>query len=193
MSQNALLKKQIDQLCQTLGITDPLYTSKSTEAQLLKIIDELESRLPDDEPDEESTEIQEEQPEGSSEPDLQEPSNKDGDHGSENVQNSESNGTDSVASSQDQSEAKQGKGNAPQEVLVLSADELPDGAVIDEGKSPEVIANDHGDVKIRALSAFQIMSHGKPLLLLPGTDAFVEESAALDAIDAGVAALYANL
>lgn len=181
MSQNALLKKQIDQLCQTLGITDPLYTSKSTEAQLLKIIDELESRLPDDEP------------EGSSEPDLQEPSNKDGDHGSENVQNSESNGTDSVASSQDQSEAKQGKGDAPQEVLVLSADELPEGAVIDEGKSPEVIANEHGDVKIRALSAFQIVSHGKPLLLLPGTDAFVEESAALDAIDACVAALYSNL
>ncbi|WP_342652560.1 hypothetical protein NM449_17820 (plasmid) [Vibrio metschnikovii] len=42
-----MLKKRIDELCKELN-TDAPYSSKSTEAQLNEMIDQLESQLPDD-------------------------------------------------------------------------------------------------------------------------------------------------
>ncbi|WP_342652605.1 hypothetical protein NM449_17605 (plasmid) [Vibrio metschnikovii] len=47
MSQKEMLKKRIDELCKELN-TDAPYSSKSTEAQLNEMIDQLESQLPDD-------------------------------------------------------------------------------------------------------------------------------------------------
>ncbi|EKO3667255.1 hypothetical protein M3891_003031 [Vibrio metschnikovii] len=47
MSQKEMLKKRIDELCKELNIDAP-YSSKSTEAQLNEMIDQLESQLPDD-------------------------------------------------------------------------------------------------------------------------------------------------
>lgn len=41
-------QEQIDALCNELGITDPQYTGKTTIAELEKIIDKLESQLPDE-------------------------------------------------------------------------------------------------------------------------------------------------
>ncbi|WP_165311047.1 hypothetical protein [Vibrio ziniensis] len=169
MTNKEMLQKRIDELCKELGITEPQYTDKTTEKQLNILIDDLEAKLPDEGGD---------------------------DDASENDAGSDSQGSDADASaSNEESQAAESKDEASSEekVLVLSGD-LPDGAtLIDDENVPEVDSNEAGDLSIHALKTFQAISHGKKVFVNAGETVFLEEQAAIDAVDAGVAGLNATM
>jgi hypothetical protein len=58
MSQKKPLQRHIDQLCTELGIEDKPYTEKTSIPDLQKIVDDLEAKLPDEESEPESDDIE---------------------------------------------------------------------------------------------------------------------------------------
>lgn len=164
MTNKELLQKRIDELCKELGITESPYTDKTTEKQLNAIIDELEAKLPDE--------------------------------GDEHDESDESHdGSDQEAPGPDDTSGSQvapppdSEGQAPAENEVLAiASELPEGITLtDDDNVPEVQSNAEGDMKVKALKTFQALSHGKTVIVTKGETAYLEEQAATDAVDAGVA------
>ncbi|MGI2879341.1 hypothetical protein ACRTDO_00900 [Vibrio furnissii] len=170
MTNKELLQKRIDELCKELGITKSPYTDKTSEKQLNAIIDELEAKLPDE--------------------------------GDEHDKSNESHdGSDQEASGPDDTSGSQvapppdsaGKAPAENEVLAI-ASELPEGATLtDDDNVPEVQSNAEGDLKVQALKTFQALSHGEPVIVTKGETAYLEEQAATDAVDAGVAGYVVHL
>ncbi|ENU5813949.1 hypothetical protein ACE34P_001501 [Vibrio fluvialis] len=164
MTNKELLQKRIDELCKELGIAESPYTDKTTEKQLNAIIDELEAKLPDegDEHDE-----SDESHDGS---------------------NQEAPGPDDASGSQ-VAPPPDSEGQTPAENEVLAiASELPEDATLtDDDNVPEVQSNAEGDLKVKALKTFQALSHGKTVIVTKGETAYLEEQAATDAVDAGVA------
>ncbi|WP_337165770.1 hypothetical protein [Vibrio fluvialis] len=170
MTNKELLQKRIDELCKELGIAESPYTDKTTEKQLNTIIDELEAKLPDE-----------------------------NDEHDESDQSHD--GSDQKASGPDDTSGSQAAptpdsdGQAPAENEVLAiASELPEGATLtDDDNVPEVQSNAKGDLKVQALKTFQALSHGKPVIVTKGETAYLEEQAAMDAMDAGAAGLLATI
>ncbi|GAA03226.1 hypothetical protein [Photobacterium leiognathi] len=81
------------------------------------------------------------------------------------------------------------------DVLIGSIDEsdLPSGAVIDDGlDGPEVKSNADGDLLIEAACTVQLISHGNTLLLAKGKQAYVDEDAAMTAVEEQVAFFVAK-
>ncbi|WP_136484732.1 hypothetical protein [Vibrio sp. H11] len=168
MTKKQLLQKRIDELCEELGITEPKYTDKTTEAQLNTIIDELEELLPDEG---DGTNEQSGTTATSSDPDV------------------------NHAASEKTPESTTSDNPAPAETSVLvQGNVLAEGAVLtDEGNAPEVKTNDTGDLLIYAKKTFQCRSHGEIEIVLQGQEKHLEEQAAVDAVDAGVAAFVASI
>ncbi|HDM8047888.1 TPA: hypothetical protein P0E07_000959 [Vibrio fluvialis] len=164
MTNKELLQKRIDELCKELGIAESPYTDKTTEKQLNAIIDELEAKLPD-EGDEHG------------EPDK-----------SNNASDQKAPGPDDTSGSQ-VAPTPNSEGQTPAENEVLAiASELPEDATLtDDDNVPEVQSNAEGDLKVKALKTFQALSHGKTVIVTKGETAYLEEQAATDAVDAGVA------
>ncbi|WP_417519829.1 hypothetical protein [Marinobacter sp.] len=168
MSKKQLLQKRIDELCQELGITEPKYTDKTTEAQLNTIIDELEALLPDDGSDEN---VQSGATTTSSDPLLNHTAGEETPEGT----------------------TAAGPASAQTDVLVTSG-LLPDGSTLTEdGPVPEVKTDDAGDLLVHALKTFQCRSHGQTAIVLQGQEKYLDEQAAMDAVDAGVAAFVASM
>ncbi|MCG6227117.1 hypothetical protein [Vibrio furnissii] len=167
MTNKELLQKRIDELCKELGITKSPYTDKTSEKQLNAIIDELEAKLPDE----------------NDEHDESDQSNDGSDQ--------EAFGPDDTSSSQ-AAQTPDSEGQAPAENEVLAiASELPEGATLtDDNNVPEVQSNAEGDLKVKALKTFQALSHGKTVIVTKGETAYLEEQAANDAVDAGVAGFW---
>ncbi|MBY7903589.1 hypothetical protein KW507_22065 [Vibrio fluvialis] len=170
MTNKELLQKRIDELCKELGIAESPYTDKTTEKQLNAIIDELEAKLPDE--------------------------------GDEHDESDESHdGSDQEAPGPDDTSGPQtapptdSDGQAPAENEVLAiASELPEGATLtDDDNVPEVQSNAEGDLKVKALKTFQALSHGKTVIVTKGETAYLEEQAAMDAVDAGAAGFLATI
>ncbi|ENQ8613729.1 hypothetical protein ACEQ7L_000207 [Vibrio fluvialis] len=170
MTNKELLQKRIDELCKELGIAESPYTDKTTEKQLNAIIDELEAKLPD-EGDEHG------------EPDK-----------SNNASDQKAPGPDDTSGSQvAPTPNSEGQTPAKNEVLAI-ASELPEGATLTGGNNvPEVQSNAEGDMKVKALKTFQALSHGKTVIVTKGETAYLEEQAATDAVDAGVAGYVVHL
>ncbi|MBY7981366.1 hypothetical protein KW452_02335 [Vibrio fluvialis] len=164
MTNKELLQKRIDELCKELGIAESPYTDKTTEKQLNAIIDELEAKLPD-EGDEHDKSDQ-----------------------SHDGSDQEAPGSDDTSGSQ-AAPTPDSAGQAPAENEVLAiASELPEGATLtDDDNVPEVQSNAVGDMKVKALKTFQALSHGKTVIVTKGETAYLEQQAAIDAVDAGVA------
>lgn len=79
------------------------------------------------------------------------------------------------------------------EITMVDESALPPGAVIqNDAEGPEVVANEKGDLLIKALVSIQLRSHGKSVIVLAGDSAYVEEQAALDAVSEDVAVLLAK-
>ncbi|GAB6263910.1 hypothetical protein [Photobacterium sp. R1] len=144
MSQKAALQAHIDGLCEQLGISDKPYKDDTTIKDLEKLIDELETQIPDD-------------------------TAGDGTDGE---------GTDDTDLT---------------EITMVDESALPPGAVIqNDVEGPEVVVNGKGDLLIKAKVSIQLRSHGKPVLVLAGESAYVEEQAAMDAVSEKVAVLLAK-
>ncbi|MGI2933246.1 hypothetical protein [Vibrio fluvialis] len=170
MTNRELLQKRIDELCKELGIAESPYTDKTTEKQLNAIIDELEAKLPDE--DDEHDESDQ----------------------SHDGSDQEASGPDDTSGSQ-AAPTPDSDGQAPAENEVLAiASELPEGATLtDDDNVPEVQSNAKGDLKVQALKTFQALSHGKPVIVTKGETAYLEEQAAMDAVDAGAAGLLVTI
>lgn len=170
MTNKELLQKRIDELCKELGIAESPYTDKTTEKQLNAIIDELEAKLPDEDDEHDESD---QSHDGSD----QEASDPDDTSGSQ------------VAPTPD----SDGQAPTAKEVLAI-ASELPEGATLtDDDNVPEVQSNAEGDLKVKALKTFQALSHGKTVIVTKGETAYLEEQAAMDAVDAGAAGFLATI
>jgi len=181
MSQKTPLQKHIDGLCEELGITEKPYNSNTTIAELQKIIDELEAKLPEednDASDDLDIETDQSDPQDSfdedDEPDL----------GSTDKDNSS---LDESGPTSNQSEATP----SGSEITSVDIKDIPENATI-EDKGVEVNSDENGDLEIKAKYTIIVKSHGKPLKIIKGEKAFVEEAAALSAVDEGVAALLSK-
>ncbi|MGL1103413.1 hypothetical protein ACSTLM_04390 [Vibrio parahaemolyticus] len=163
MSKKENLQKQIDDLCKELGITEPQYTSKTTEAQLNNIIDELEAKLP-------------------------------GGVESEDEELSQTQGNDTDDTAGDQIAEASIQTAEKSEVLVGAAIELPDGAtVLEDGDPPEVISDEKGNVQVFVHKPFQCVLGNKTVLLKKGEKPFLDEEAAMEAVDSGLAHFIATM
>lgn len=181
MSQKTPLQKHIDGLCEELGITEKPYHSNTTIAELQKIIDELEAKLPEednDASDDLDSETEQSDPQDSSneddEPDL--------------------GTTDKDNSSLDESEPTSNQSEAlpsGSEITSVDIKDIPENATI-EDKGVEVNSDENGDLEIKAKYTIIVKSHGKRLKIIKGKKAFVEEAAALSAVDEGVAVLLSK-
>lgn len=79
------------------------------------------------------------------------------------------------------------------EIGTVDDSELPPGAVIlEDADGPEVFTNDNGDFLIKAEVSIQLLSHGQRVFIPAGEATYVEESAALAAVDEKVAVLLAK-
>ncbi|WP_315919923.1 hypothetical protein [Vibrio fluvialis] len=170
MTNKELLQKRIDELCKELGIAESPYTDKTNEKQLNAIIDELEAKLPDENDEHDESDQ------------------------SHDGSDQEASGPDDTSGSQ-AAPTPDSEGQAPAENEVLAiASELPEGATLtDDDNVPEVQSNAKGDLKVQALKTFQALSHGKPVIVTKGETAYLEEQAAMDAVDAGAAGLLAAI
>ncbi|MBE4585499.1 hypothetical protein BOO29_11050 [Vibrio navarrensis] len=164
MTNKEMLQKQIDALCNELGINEPQYTEKTTEKQLNAIIDELEAKLPEE-----------------------------GDEDDENDGIDSSTGHSLDASSgEETTEGGTPTDKAPSEKDVLAmAGNLPKDAELSDGADVEAISDEQGDVLVFGLKTFECVSHGERVTVKQGDEAYLEEKAALDAIEASVAAFRA--
>ncbi|GAJ77649.1 hypothetical protein JCM18905_3544 [Vibrio sp. JCM 18905] len=164
MSKKENLQKQIDDLCKELGITESHYTSKTTEAQLNNIIDELEAKLPG------------------------------GGDESEDEELSQTQGNDTDDTAGDQIAKASIQTAEKSEVLVGAAIELPDGAtVLEDGEPPEVISDEKDNVQVFVHKPFQCVQGNKTVLLKKGEKPFLDEETAMEAVDAGLAHFIATM
>ncbi|EOV3439722.1 hypothetical protein ACOW85_000164 [Vibrio parahaemolyticus] len=171
MSSKEHLQKHIDGLCEELNITKSPYKSNTSVPELQKIIDELEDQLPE----ENDVELVDDQVID----DITDGDLSDGVIDGELV-DGDPTGTD----------VQPGITEIPSgsHVGVVKESQLPEDAVIDES-GVEVSANEAGDLELKALVTIGLISHGKRVMVRKGTTAFIEESAALGAVDEGVAVL----
>ncbi|MDF4625041.1 hypothetical protein [Vibrio parahaemolyticus] len=168
MSSKEHLQKHIDGLCEELNITKSPYKSNTSVTELQKIIDDLEDQLPDDNDDElADAPVLDDANDDISDGDL-----VDGDL--------------AIASDSGQTDITEIPPGS--HVGAFKESQLPEDAVINES-GVEVSANEAGDLELKALVTIGLMSHGKRVMVRKGTTAFIEESAALDAVDEGVAVL----
>lgn len=77
------------------------------------------------------------------------------------------------------------------EVSVMDESDIPEGAIV-EDKSVKVSSDEKGDLEVKAKTTIYLMSHGKSVKISKGKTAFIEEFAALQALDEGVAVLLAE-
>ncbi|WP_031410617.1 hypothetical protein [Vibrio parahaemolyticus] len=171
MSSKEHLQKHIDGLCEELNITKSPYKSNTSVTELQKIIDELEDQLPEDN----DVELVDNQVID----DITDGDLSDGVIDGEFV-DGDPTGTD----------VQPGITEIPpgSHVGVVKESQLPEDAVIDES-GVEVSANEAGDLELKALVTIGLISHGKRVMVRKCTTAFIEESAALVAVDEGVAVL----
>ncbi|MBN8108650.1 hypothetical protein [Vibrio vulnificus] len=164
MTNKEMLQKRIDALCEELGINEPQYTDKTTEKQLNGIIDELEAKLPD---------------EGDENDDIDSTieHNLDADSSEETTEGN----------------ATTGKVPSEKNVLVMAGDLHEDVALINDDETVEVVSDESCDVLVFALKTFECISHGRRITVKQGGEEYLEEQAAIDAIEANVAAFRAQL
>ena len=168
MSSKEHLQKHIDSLCEDLNITKSPYKSNTSVTELQKIIDDLEDQLPDDNDDE----LADDQVLDDANDEIIDGDLVEGD----------------LAITSDSGQPDITEIPPGSHVGAFKESQLPEDAVIDES-GVEVSANDAGDLELKALVTIGLISHGKRVMVRKGTTAFIEESAALDAVDEGVAVL----
>ena len=163
MSKKENLQKQIDDLCKELGITEPQYTSKTTEAQLNTIIDELEAKLP-----------------GGDESDDEELSQTQG------------NDTDDTTGDQIE-EASIQTAKKSEVLVGAAIELPDGATVLEDGEPPEVISDEKGNVQVFVHKPFQCLQNKKTVLLKKGEKPFLDEETAMEAVDAGLAHFIATM
>lgn len=163
MSRKENLKKRVDELCKELGITEPQYSDKTTEAQLNKVIDDLEAKLPDmDESDDEAQ---------------------------SQTQGNDANHTTSVQSEQTESQTSE----KSEVLIGAAVELPDDATVLDDGEPPEVNADEKGNVQVLVDKPFQCLQGQKTVLLKRGDKPFLDEETAMEAVDAGLAYFVATM
>ncbi|EGR2554634.1 hypothetical protein DX887_02475 [Vibrio alginolyticus] len=163
MSRKENLKKRVDELCKELGITEPQYSDKTTEAQLNKVIDDLEAKLPDmDESDDESQ---------------------------SQTQGNDANHTASDQSEQTESQASE----KSEVLIGAAVELPDDATVLDDGEPTEVNADEKGNVQVLVDKPFQCLQGQKTVLLKRGNKPFLDEETAMEAVDAGLAYFVATM
>ncbi|EJB8455074.1 hypothetical protein MW332_004930 [Vibrio parahaemolyticus] len=168
MSSKEHLQKHIDGLCEELNVTKSPYKSNTSVTELQKIIDDLEEQLPDENDDElADDQVLDDANDGVIDGDLVD-------------------GALTLTSDSGQPDITEIPPGS--HVGAFKESQLPEDAVIDES-GVEVSANEAGDLELKALVTIGLISHGKRVMVRKGTTAFIEESAALDAVDEGVAVL----
>ncbi|HAS6644270.1 TPA: hypothetical protein I7259_11510 [Vibrio parahaemolyticus] len=163
MSKKENLQKQIDDLCKELGITESQYTSKTTEAQLNNIIDELEAKLP-----------------GGDESEDEEPSQTQGN-------DTDDNAGDQIAEASIQTVEKS------EVLVGAAIDLPDGATVLEDSEPPEVISDDKGNVQVFVHKPFQSVQGNKTVLLKKGEKPFLDEETAMEAVDAGLAHFIATM
>ncbi len=163
MSKKENLQKQIDDLCKELGITESQYTSKTTEAQLNNIIDELEAKLPggDESEDEELSQTQ-------------------------------GNDTDDTAGDQIE-EASIHTAEKSEVLVGAAIGLPDGATVLEDGEPPEVISDEKGNVQVLVHKPFQCVQGNKTVLLKKGEKPFLDEETAMEAVDSGLAHFIATM
>lgn len=163
MSKKENLQKQIDDLCKELGITESQYTSKTTEAQLNNIIDELEAKLPggDESEDEELSQTQ-------------------------------GNDTDDTAGDQIE-EASIQTAEKSEVLVGAAIELPDGATVLEDGEPPEVISDEKGNVQVFVHKPFQCVQGNKTVLLKKGEKPFLDEETAMEAVDSGLANFIATM
>ncbi|ELI1833453.1 hypothetical protein RQV66_001257 [Vibrio alginolyticus] len=163
MSRKENLKKRVDELCKELGITEPQYSDKTTEAQLNKVIDDLEAKLPDmDESDDEAQ---------------------------SQTQGNDANHTASDQSEQTESQASE----KSEELIGAAVELPDDATILDDGEPPEVNADEKGNVQVLVDKPFQCLQGQKTVLLKRGDKPFLDEETAMEAVDSGLAYFVATM
>ncbi|EGQ8056464.1 hypothetical protein QPP81_003614 [Vibrio alginolyticus] len=163
MSRKENLKKRVDELCKELGITEPQYSDKTTEAQLNKVIDDLEAKLPDmDESDDEAQ---------------------------SQTQGNDANHTASDQSEQTESQTSE----KPEVLIGAAVELPDDATVLDDGEPPEVNADEKGNVQVLVDKPFQCLQGKRTILLKRGDKPFLDEETAMEAVDAGLAYFVATM
>lgn len=77
------------------------------------------------------------------------------------------------------------------EIGLVDKSELPDDAVIEDA-GVEVDSNESGELLIKAKTTIRLQSHGQPLKISKDQTAYVDEQAAMDAVEDGLAVLLAK-
>lgn len=77
------------------------------------------------------------------------------------------------------------------EIGLVDKSELPDDAVIEDA-GVEVESNESGDLLIKAKTTIRLQSHGQSLKISKDQTAYVDEQAAMDAVEDGLAVLLAK-
>lgn len=88
-----------------------------------------------------------------------------------------------------------GEGDEGNELLIgtIALTDLPNGAIVDHGVDvPAIKTNSLGDVLIEAICTIQLISHGNAMVLNKHQREYVDEKAAMAAVDEGVAYLVAE-
>ena len=183
MSQKKPLQQHIDQLCTELGIEDKPYTEKTSIPDLQKIVDDLEAKLPDEESEPESDET--ETLEGGDLP-PEEPETLEVESGTEIGLVDKSELPDDAVIEDAGVEVESGT-----EIGLVDKSELPDDAVIEDA-GVEVESNESGDLLIKAKTTIRLQSHGQPLKISKDQTAYVDEQAAMDAVEDGLAVLLSK-
>lgn len=163
MSRKENLKKRVDELCKELGITEPQYSDKTTEAQLNKVIDDLEAKLPDmDESDDEAQ---------------------------SQTQGNDANHTASDQSEQTESQASE----KSEVLIGAAVELPDGATILDDGEPPEVNADEKGNVQVLVDKPFQCLQGQKTVLLKRGDKPFLDEETAMEAVDSGLAYFVATM
>ncbi|EJB8454882.1 hypothetical protein MW332_004730 [Vibrio parahaemolyticus] len=181
MSSKEHLQKHIDGLCEELNVTKSPYKSNTSVTELQKIIDDLEDQLPDDNDDElAGAQVLDDANDELVDAQVLDDANDeiiDGDFVEGDFALTSDSGQPDITAIPPGSH-----------VGAFKESQLPEDAVIGES-GVEVSANETGDLELKALVTIGLISHGKRVMVRKGTTAFIEESAALDAVDEGVAVL----
>lgn len=95
----------------------------------------------------------------------------------------------------DEGDGDEGDGDEGNELLIgtIALTDLPNGAIVDHGIDvPAIKTNSLGDVLIEAICTIQLISHGNAMVLNKHQREYVDEKAAMAAVDEGVAYLVAE-